>query len=46
MEIPWSSRLGVGHGADDPTLYKFAVTKPHIEYVRHPEFYKNCGATE
>jgi hypothetical protein len=45
-EIPWSSRLGVGRGADDLILQKSAVTEPHIEYVRRPEFYKNFSATE
>jgi hypothetical protein len=25
--VPWSSRLGVGRGANDPTPEKFTVTK-------------------
>jgi hypothetical protein len=37
---------GLGVGLTKPILYKFVVMKPHIEYVRRPEFYKNCRATE
>jgi hypothetical protein len=37
---PWSSRLGVGRGANDPTPEKFAVSKPG----RRPRTIQGCSA--
>jgi hypothetical protein len=37
---PWSTRFGVRHGANDPTLKKFTVTKP----CRMPRPTHGCSA--
>jgi hypothetical protein len=39
---PWSSRFGVGHGADDSTPEKGAVTKPW----KAPRPTRSCSASK